>query len=220
MTDTHAPCYGLLLAAGVSKRFGADKRLQTLPSGGGIAQTSLAHWLAACELGTAGSALTGLYLVTRERDPLAKHLHDWLGNRSALPATLLTAIDADLGMGHTLANAVQQIPTGALIVGLADMPWVQPDTVRRIAASLRATDHPNSIVQPEYAGKPGNPLGFGDGQRAALARATGDTGARQLVQAARRDGLVTRLPVDDPGIVLDIDTPADLAGGPGGQTKQ
>lgn len=219
MTDTQAPCYGVLLAAGSSKRFGADKRLQALASGRGIAQTTLEHWLAACKPGPVGFALTGIYVVTRPQDALAAHLNTWLRGQATLPCTLLSSVDADQGMGHTLANAVQQMPPGAVIIGLADMPWVQPDTLQRLAANLHAAASPCAIVQPEYAGQPGNPLGFGAGQRMALGQATGDAGARKLVQAARRDGLVTGVAVDDAGILQDIDTPTDLNRGSIGQTS-
>ena len=39
---------------------------------------------------------------------------------------------------------------------------------------------------------------------------TGDAGARAIV-AGNRD-LITFIDVDDPGVIKDIDTPADLAG--------
>ena len=47
---------------------------------------------------------------------------------------------------------------------------------------------------------------FGD----ALAALTGDAGARDLLRAEA--GALELLDLDDPGVVRDVDTPADLAG--------
>ena len=48
---------------------------------------------------------------------------------------------------------------------------------------------------------------FGADHLPALAALTGDHGARDLLQRVA----VNLLPVDDAGVLLDIDTPADLA---------
>ena len=112
-------------------------------------------------------------------------------------------------MGHTLASAVRQIPEGALIVGLADMPWLQPATIREIAEALRKQTSP-AIVQPVWQDSPGNPIGFAQDQRQTLLQCTGDQGARALVRQAKSAGLVLELPVTDSGIVKDIDVPKDI----------
>ena len=51
-----------------------------------------------------------------------------------------------------------------------------------------------------------------DGQHADVAGGSlrGDAGARERVQQARTDGHYVELKVDDPGILQDIDTPADV----------
>jgi molybdenum cofactor cytidylyltransferase len=55
-------------------------------------------------------------------------------------------------------------------------------------------------------GRRGNPVGFGRVHLAALLALEGDQGARRLLQTCP----VTEVPVEDPGIFRDIDTPADL----------
>jgi molybdenum cofactor cytidylyltransferase len=55
-------------------------------------------------------------------------------------------------------------------------------------------------------GRRGNPVGFGRVHLAALLALRGDQGARRLLQTCP----ITEVPVADPGIFHDIDTPADL----------
>jgi len=54
----------------------------------------------------------------------------------------------------------------------------------------------------------GHPVGFGAMHGEALAALDGDLGARELIASA--SDAVTKLDVDDPGILADVDTPDDL----------
>ena len=65
------------------------------------------------------------------------------------------------------------------------------------------------IAAPFHRGMRGHPVGFGNACYAALAALTGDEGAKTIV-AAHRDR-VTRIDVDDAGILRDVDTREDLA---------
>ena len=208
-----SPCFGLLLAAGSSRRFGSDKRLHELPDGQRLAIATLRNWSQAI----AADGLTQLFVVTRgaapagdnptdlHPDPLTEHI-----TQTGIAVTVIAAQEHALGMGHSLAAAVPLIPPGPLIVGLADMPFVQPDTLRRLAHAL-STASASAIVRPSFKGQPGNPIGFGAALRAALANSTGDAGARSLVKDATQNNRVIDLPVADPGVINDIDRPSDLA---------
>ncbi len=90
------------------------------------------------------------------------------------------------------------------IIALADMPGVSPQTVLQIAAALEMGA---PLVACRYRGQRGNPVGFSHFFGPALMNLTGDQGARTLLQ--QHSDSIHWLDVDDPGILFDVDTPAD-----------
>jgi molybdenum cofactor cytidylyltransferase len=117
---------------------------------------------------------------------------------------VIFSTDAQRGMGASLAAGVRATHDAeGWIVALADMPWIAPATIEEIARRL---GRGASIVAPVYRGRRGHPVGFGAMHRAALSSLDGDVGARCLLEAAE----VTSVDVDDPGVLADIDTYADL----------
>jgi molybdenum cofactor cytidylyltransferase len=92
------------------------------------------------------------------------------------------------------------------IIGLGDMPRVRPDTIAAVRAALESGA---TIAAPFLAdGRRGHPVGFAATLREELEALDGDEGARSLL--ARHADRVRKVPVDDPGIVLDIDSVEDL----------
>jgi molybdenum cofactor cytidylyltransferase len=174
----------IVLAAGSSKRFGADKRLA------GIAGTTLLE----LTLGSIPQCLSRRLLLLHPGD-------EALAARLQPAWQVIIATDAHLGMGHSLAAAMPytQAWSGAVIV-LADMPYVHADTYTSIQQHLG----PDRLVVPHYRGQRGNPVGIGRDYFAALAQLRGDQGARVLFQL--HAAALLRLEVDDPGILRDIDT--------------
>lgn len=184
---------GILLAAGSSTRFGSNKLLHPLPDGTPLAVSSLRNLRA---------AVPRVVAVIR---PGAAELERLLREGGAE----VTVCDrADEGMGTTLAHAVRASgDADGWVVALADMPFIRPDTVRRVAERLQAGAQ---IVAPAWRGERGHPVGFAGRFRTDLERLAGDTGARELLKAHAR--LLERVVCDDPGVIRDVDTPADLAG--------
>lgn len=180
----------LVLAAGRSRRFGADKRHALLPSG----RTVL--WQVIDRVRDAGLPL--LTCLGGEDVELAAALQS-----GGVP--VMRCLQAHRGMGATLAEGAAALPPWrAAIVALADMPWVTPATFLDLAS---ATDV-DGITVPRHDGRRGNPVAFGARFFPVLMRCTGDRGARTVLsEAADR---VRELPVSDPGILRDIDRPADL----------
>ena len=107
------------------------------------------------------------------------------------------------GMGDSIAAGVAARSTspGWLMLP-ADMPLVRPETLRRIAAAI--AHHP--VAYAQYRGQRGHPVGFGAELFSELLRITGEQGARKLL--ARFPAQAVE--IDDPGVLVDIDTEDDL----------
>jgi molybdenum cofactor cytidylyltransferase len=187
----NAPIVGVLLAAGAATRFRANKLLHPLPDGTPIA-VAAARNLAA--------ALDRVVAVVRPGVPeLERALREAGAEVSVCP-------DAASGMGHSLAHAIASTGDAAgWVVALADMPFVLPETTRRVAAALRDGAE---LAAPAYRGVRGHPVGFSARHRNELEALTGDAGARAVLK--REHERVRVVEVDDPGVLRDIDTPEDL----------
>ncbi|WP_460082535.1 nucleotidyltransferase family protein [Pseudomonas sp. H3_H05] len=107
------------------------------------------------------------------------------------------------GLGDSIAAGVQACPDldGWLIL-LGDMPFILPSSIEQVAAGIRA----DGISVPVLAGAYGHPVGFGRGFGPKLMALTGDRGAKVLFAGAQ----VVEVPVDDPGVVWDVDVPEAL----------
>jgi molybdenum cofactor cytidylyltransferase len=181
----------ILLAAGAGTRFGGGKLIHPLDDGTAIA----AH--AARNLIAAG---LDVIAVTRPGDfPLA----DVLEQEGCM---VTPCPDANRGMGHTLAHGVAHSRDAAgWVIALADMPRVQPGTIRAVASAVAAGD---LIAAPVYHGERGHPVAFNAQLRDELLRLTGDTGAKAVLE--RHRDAMRLVESEDPGVVLDIDVKADL----------
>ncbi len=180
----------LVLAAGRSLRFGADKRLVTLPDSQRVIDATLANVRA--------SQLPLLVCVGAGDVEVIRSLEEQ-------GISYKCCSRAGEGMGGTLAEGACFISGWrGVLVALADMPWIAPTTYLAVAERLSA----GSIVVPVCDGQRGHPVGFGCEFYADLSALGGDTGARQLL--AMHAGSVTELAVTDPAIYRDIDVPADM----------
>lgn len=111
--------------------------------------------------------------------------------------------EAASGMGHSIALGVAERSgaPGWLILP-ADMPLVQPGTLLAVATALE--DH--AVAYAQHRGRRGHPVGFASELYSELVLLKGDEGARRIV--ARYPAYPVE--VNDPGVLVDIDTPADL----------
>ena len=182
---------GILLAAGSSRRFGSNKLLAPLAEGTAVCVAAARNLI---------SVLPDSIAVVRPGDSELAALLGAQGLR------IVECAQSEQGMGHTLAAGIGAADSAdAWLIALADMPYVRNFTLASLAALLvEGAD----MVAPHYKEQRGHPVGFAAGYRTELLSLTGDTGARDLL--ARHAAALTSLNVDDPGILLDVDTPADL----------
>jgi molybdenum cofactor cytidylyltransferase len=93
----------------------------------------------------------------------------------------------------------------AAIVNLVDHPLITAETINALITSFRA--EPLPILIAAYNGKRGHPVLFSSQVYGEILAAPLDQGAKVVV---RKDpSRVRELPLDDPGILADIDTPED-----------
>jgi molybdenum cofactor cytidylyltransferase len=186
---------GVLLAAGLGSRFGGGKLAVPVAAAGGFTAP-----MAVIALRSLAAALPAPLVVVRAGDPLVPAYRDE-------GARIVVAERAARGMGASLAAGVAALPEGSgVVVALADMPWIAAGTIRRVADAVARGA---AIAAPAFRGRRGHPVGFAARFRRELAALDGDLGARGLL-AAQREAIVL-IDVDDPGVLRDVDTPADLA---------
>lgn len=182
---------GLLLAAGQGRRFGGDKLLHPLSDGTPIAVAAARHLREACP--------RSLAVLRPEQRELAGLL------QAEGLETVFCAAAVD-GMGHSLAAGVAAGEDAAgWVVALADMPFVQPDTLRRVADAISGGV---ALVAPVHDGRRGHPVGFAAHWRDALMKLVGDEGARAILAAHKAELLAIQ--TDDAGCLRDVDSRADL----------
>lgn len=177
----------VVLAAGDSRRFGSDKRFFLLHGVPMLTRT----------LAVYRGVFDEVAAVVRPGEREAAALVETAGCR------VVAAPDAARGQSRSLAAGVAAMRTcDGLVIGLGDMPLVQPATLRVLASALAAT--PSCIVRPCHQGQPGNPIAFPAALFDELCAVCGDRGAKHIV--ARHAG--TRLvAVEDAGILRDFDRP-------------
>ncbi len=182
---------GILLAAGASRRFGADKLTHILPNGDMVA-------VCACR-----NLLAGTDSVLAVVRPGSEELTSLL---QAEGAEVRICTDAEKGMGASLVFGVRtRSEAAAWLIALADMPWIEPATIRKVADALRSGA---AIAAPCWQGRRGHPVGFSQILGPELAALSGDEGAKTVIQT-HLDQLQL-VDCADAGVLRDIDKPEDL----------
>lgn len=184
----------VVLAAGRGSRFRGlhHKLVQTLGASTVLA-TTISNALA-----------TQMPVLVVTTEPLAEMVSHHVATRDmvVLPPVGSPAAQA-LGMGYSIAAGVaaRSDASGWLILP-ADMPMIQTSTLRQVADELDG----NAIAYAQHRGLRGHPVGFSAELYSELVMLTGDEGARRLLARYPAMGVE----VDDPGVLLDVDTEDDL----------
>jgi molybdenum cofactor cytidylyltransferase len=186
----------VVLAAGRGSRFrGSDHKLAQPLGASNVLGTTLSQVLA-----------SRLPIVVVTTAALAEIARFSVATRDIviLPAAD-TAGPSPEGMGYSIACGVSARPdaSGWLILP-GDMPLITPGTLQAVARDLRH----HAVAYAQHHGQRGHPVGFSAELYSELAALSGDDGARRVVARYPAHGVE----VDDPGVLIDIDTEADLEG--------
>ncbi len=197
---------GILLAAGRSSRFsqtgqaGQLKQLAKLPSGQTLLEASTKNLRAGC------GDIERLVIVVSHDAALIEHANK-IAHEYDCEVVINTA--AHEGMATSITCGVKHTKgASGWLIALADMPFIQPASISAIAAALVRDKHPDQIIVPTYNGERGHPVAFAAKYADALCQLTGDTGARDLIRL--HQSFVVLLPLDDAGILNDIDTESQM----------
>jgi molybdenum cofactor cytidylyltransferase len=186
----------LLMAAGLSRRMGGLHKL-------------LRPW-------------HGVPMVRATAQSLLSQVHAGLicvvGHQAQLVAQALEGLALgcvlnpwpERGLASSLHVGIAALPESwqGVFIHLADMPCVQAATLKKLLAAFNP-DQEQNIVVPTYNGQRGHPVLWGREHWSAFQTLTGDQGARALLEA--RSAHVVEVALDDPGILVDFDTPQDMA---------
>lgn len=114
------------------------------------------------------------------------------------------------GLASSLRAGLAALPADldGVLICLGDMPDVSSTVLENLIAAFNPTEG-RAICLPVHGGKRGNPALWGARFLPELARLEGDSGARSLF--ALHAEWICEVAVDDPGVLIDYDTPAMLA---------
>ena len=179
---------GLLLAAGSASRFGSDKLRHPLLHGVPIALQALRNLK---------PEVDEVFAVVKPGDDAGLF---------AAECKTVVCERATEGMGASLACAVREAgKRDAYLVALADMPYIRRTS---IAAVRQALEGGAALVAPYWHARRGHPVGIAGRFYEQLLALGGDEGAKSILGAHARE--LVKIPIGDPGVIRDIDTPADL----------
>jgi len=183
---------GLLLAAGSATRFGSDKLSHRLPHGVPIAVQAARHLHA---------VVPRVFAVVK---PGSEQLALQFKNEGC---EIVVCENAAEGMGASLACGARAAGRAdGYLVALADMPFVRASSIAAVRDAL-ASGSP--LAAPYWRARRGHPVGISGAFFEQLLKLKGDEGAKSLI--AENQERLLKIPVGDPGVIRDIDTPEDLA---------
>ncbi len=184
----------IVLAAGRGSRFlGADHKLAQRLGSATVLATTLRH---------AVSSHLAVVVVTTEAFADVARRSVAARDVVVLPE-VGSAGHGELGMGHSIAMGVAaRADAAGWLILPGDMPMVRSATLREVAREL--PEH--AVVYAQHKGVRGHPVGFSSELYSELVELRGDEGARRLVARYPAFGVE----VDDPGILIDVDTEDDL----------
>ncbi len=180
---------GILLAAGSSRRFADSKLVVDIENRPLI--TYSAATLAACDRTIA---------VVRTDDQALQTLLKQCG------VDCVFNPQPERGMGSSIAVAViASAQSNGWCILPADMPYISASTTQQLVNALRTGA---VLAAPYYKGVRGHPVAFSQQFHDELCALDGDTGAREILN--KYDDQLTTIATNDAGVLVDIDTPAEL----------
>jgi molybdenum cofactor cytidylyltransferase len=186
----------VVLAAGRSTRMGAVNKMIAEIGGKPLVRI-------AAEQALASKASPVIVVTGHERDKVEAAL-------KGLDVRFANNPDYAEGLGTSLRTGIAAVPPeadGAVIL-LGDMPQIDAKLIDRLVAAFDP-EKGALVVVPTIEGRRGNPVIWARRFFPELMAVSGDVGARHII--ANVAEAVAEVPVSDPAITVDVDTPDVLA---------
>ena len=194
------PTAGIILAAGISKRFGTAKQLIRLSKGYMIEYVIRA---------SLASELNKIFLVLgHQRKEILKAISE--NNKSFNNNRLEIIINHQYRQGMSssvragLASAKNSF--GSIMFILGDQPLVDSGLINLMLKQFYRSD--KNICVPAFKGKRGNPTLFSSEYFNLFENIKGDSGGKDIIMANPDD--ILKIDTDSPYCTFDIDAPSDL----------
>lgn len=179
----------LLLAAGASQRMGQIKQLLPVPD-----EPAIRCCIQQLHAGGIDTIVVVLGIHRQAIEPVI----------ADLPVRVAFNPHTDTHMAESVCYGLAQLPAdiSGVLVSLCDHPLVAASTFATLKVNHQ--QNPQNILLPVYKNKGGHPTVF---PRDLCQAVYNGTPLNQVVQA--NSSYVQRLPLEDPGLTLDMDTPED-----------
>lgn len=183
----------VVLAAGKSSRFGEPKQLLAAEAGMTVLETVV-------KIFESSKVDETILVLGYDAEAIVKKSK--FGR-----AKVVVNRQFEEGLSSSLRKGIEAVDgeSEAVVVALGDEPLVAPATVDLIVRTYIETRA--KIVAPYFRRRRGNPVLFARGLFGELLDVTGDVGAKGVIE--RHQTEVTKVQVDDMGVVTDIDTKED-----------
>jgi molybdenum cofactor cytidylyltransferase len=196
---------GVILAAGESSRMGRDKALLPWPPHPTSPEQSETFLSATIRLFLFHTDIV-LVVVGKNEAALSPIVY-------ANGASLVVNPEPARGQFSSLQVGLQEVMNrgrDTAMITLVDRPPVQKETIETLEAAFnKAIVKRKWAVIPEYQGKHGHPILIGREMLGEFLKAPETSNAREVERAHEDD--IEYVPLDDPLIALNIDTPEQYA---------
>ena len=179
---------GILLAAGLSRRYGRQKLLEMV-EGEPLVRRAARMFVAA--------GLSPVVVVVSPEPALRQALE-------GVPATVVENNQPELGISRSIARGLQTLRVGvaAALIGVCDQPALTEEGIRPVLAAYQE----GQIVVPDYGDHRGNPVLFDRAFFGELCQLEGDTGGQAVIARHPDRVIAVSLPSS---MGRDVDRPED-----------
>lgn len=199
-----APSFGgVILAAGESSRMGRDKALLPWPP---AAEARSSETFLSAAIRTLGLSTDFVIVVAGANE------QSLAATAYTLGSSIVTNADPSRGQFSSLQLGLREVLNrgrDAAIITLVDRPPATADTVRTLREAFEAAPAHVWAVVPQISGKHGHPIVVGREMIERFLQAPVTSNAREIEH--RHQDRIQYVPVTDPYVAMNINTPEDYA---------